>query len=107
LCSNIAKVSNEFNVEGDLAHYLRKRIERKDYLSEKLIMNWLLQILIALDYIHSNKIIHRGLELSNIFLTGKGNIKLGSFGHSKVLESTNAMASTSVGRLGYMSPEMF
>lgn len=58
----------------------------------------------ALDHCHSNKIIHRGLSLSNIFLTAKGNLKLGSFGHSKVLESTNAMANTSVGKLGYMSP---
>lgn len=61
----------------------------------------------ALEYCHSNKIIHRGLSLSNILLTAKGNLKLGSFGHSKVLESTNAMASTSIGKPGYMSPEMF
>ncbi len=68
-----------------MAHYLRKRIERKDYLSEKLILNWLLQILLALDELHSHKILHRGIQISNIYLNARGDIKLGSFGHSKVL----------------------
>jgi serine/threonine protein kinase len=63
---------------------LRKRIARKDYLSERLILGWLLQMLMALDHVHSNKIIHRGIELGNMFLTSRGDVKLGSFGHSKV-----------------------
>jgi len=69
-------------------------------------LNWFIQIAIALEYIHGRKVIHRDIKTSNIFLTGNGTVKLGDFGISRVLESTNEAAMTVVGTPYYMSPEV-
>ena len=47
-------------------------------------MNWFLQIVMALHCLHENRILHRDLKTNNIFLTSKGNLKIGDFGISKV-----------------------
>jgi|TARA_B110000285_G_C15124143_1_gene619087 NIMA (never in mitosis gene a)-related kinase 1/4/5 len=61
---------------------------------------------LALDNIHTRKILHRDLKSQNIFLTKNNFVKLGDFGISKVLENTSAMAATVQGTPYYMSPEV-
>jgi NIMA (never in mitosis gene a)-related kinase 1/4/5 len=61
---------------------------------------------LALDNIHTRKILHRDLKSQNIFLTKNNFVKLGDFGISKVLENTCALASTVQGTPYYMSPEV-
>lgn len=48
--------------------------------TEEEIMNWMIQIFIAIEYIHSQKIIHRDIKASNIFLSSIEIVKLGDFG---------------------------
>ena len=57
-------------------------------------------------YIHDLKILHRDLKTSNIFLTSNGQIKIGDFGISKILQETNENAQTTVGTPYYLSPEI-
>lgn len=89
---------------GDLANRI------KDYkgsrLPEKLIMQWFSQILLAVDFLHSRKVLHRDLKSQNIFLTKDGTVKLGDFGIARVFERTLDMAKTSIGTPLYMSPEV-
>jgi NIMA (never in mitosis gene a)-related kinase 1/4/5 len=59
-------------------------------IPEKVIMNWFLQIVMAVHYLHDKNILHRDLKTSNIFLTGNGNIKIGDFGIAKVYFDLNA-----------------
>jgi serine/threonine protein kinase len=91
---------------GDLAYHIKKKKEKKERFTEDEILNWFIQIAIALEYIHGRKVIHRDIKTSNIFLTGNGTVKLGDFGISKVLENTNEAAMTVVGTPYYMSPEV-
>merc|ERR1719355_45480 len=70
-------------------------------------MTWFAQIVLALQYIHSEKVLHCDLKTSNIFLSRESSVvKLGDFGISRVLEGTADAAVTMVGTPYYMSPEV-
>lgn len=45
-----------------------------------------MQVTLALQYIHSEKILHRDLKTANIFLTSQDVLKIGDFGISAQLE---------------------
>ena len=57
-------------------------------------MNWFVQLCLSLEYIHGRRMLHRDLKSQNVFLTANNTVKLGDFGISKVLESTNDVAMT-------------
>mmetsp|Transcript_59838 Transcript_59838/g.142541 ORF Transcript_59838/g.142541 Transcript_59838/m.142541 type:complete len:1102 (+) Transcript_59838:94-3399(+) len=67
--------------------------------------NWITQLCMALDHVHSRKIVHRDVKGSNIFITGADNVVLGDFGASKQLTASAAKAMTSVGSPVFMAPE--
>ncbi len=80
-----AYLIEEYCEEGDLAFHIRRQIRKKrSYFSERTIAKWLLQLLLALEYLHNKKIMHRDIRPQNIFLTSLGNLKLGCFRSSKV-----------------------
>jgi len=92
---------------GDLSGYIRDIAKRRMRIKESTIMSYLVQVLQALQYVHGERILHRDLKSSNLFLTDKGStIKLGDFGISRVLESTAQAAMSVVGTPHYMSPEV-
>lgn len=89
---------------GDLARYLGKL---SGPLDEQLLVEWLVQICMALQYLHQRNILHRDLKTQNIFLTGSHIIKLGDLGIARVLDSASDLATTVIGTPYYMSPELF
>jgi len=93
-------------VDGDLATLIKKKKESGGRFSEEEIMQWFVQICMALNYIHARRIMHRDLKASNIFLTANNCVKIGDFGISKVLQGTLEAAMTVVGTPYYMSPEV-
>ena len=46
------------------------------YLSEDLIMNYFVQLCLALKYLHDRKVLHRDLKAGNVFLTKDGFVKV-------------------------------
>ena len=69
-------------------------------------MDWFVQIALALKHVHERKILHRDLKTQNIFLTSKGEVKMGDFGISRVLQDTYDCAQTAIGTPYYLSPEI-
>ncbi|XP_042195379.1 serine/threonine-protein kinase Nek4 isoform X2 [Callorhinchus milii] len=90
---------------GDLYHRLKE--QKGNLLPESQVVEWFVQIAMALQYLHEKHILHRDLKTQNIFLTKSNIIKVGDLGIARVLESHHDMASTLIGTPYYMSPELF
>ncbi|XP_055077269.1 serine/threonine-protein kinase Nek1 [Periophthalmus magnuspinnatus] len=87
---------------------LFKRINSQKGLlfSEAQILDWFVQICLALKHIHDRKILHRDIKSQNIFLKKDGTVQLGDFGIARVLNSTVELARTCIGTPYYLSPEI-
>ncbi|KAL5011663.1 hypothetical protein ScPMuIL_010214 [Solemya velum] len=94
----------DFCAGGDL--YNKINTQRGILLSEDQILDWFVQMCLAIKHIHDRKILHRDIKSQNIFLTDRGMVQLGDFGIAKVLNSTVELARTCIGTPYYLSPEI-
>ncbi|XP_045385969.1 serine/threonine-protein kinase Nek4 isoform X6 [Lemur catta] len=90
---------------GDL--YRKLKEQKGQLLPESQVVEWFVQIAMALQYLHEKHILHRDLKTQNVFLTRTNIIKVGDLGIARVLENHCDMASTLIGTPYYMSPELF
>lgn len=102
---------NSFNIIEEYAKggTLRQQINEKKNIEENTLIFWLIQICLALSYLHKKKIYHRDLKPENIFLTGTQLIKIGDFGlakENKSLTDLKRKMTTKVGTWNYMAPEI-
>lgn len=73
----------EYAENGEMFEYVQKR-QRIPELETKRIM---FQILLAVDYMHLNGIVHRDLKLENILLDANNLIKIADFGFANFMET--------------------
>ena len=113
---NLVKV-HEFFEENGTAYYvmdyidgesLRTKLNREGKLSESLVVNYLQQILSALEVAHKQSIWHLDIKPENILVDKQGHVYLIDFGASKHVEP-NSTLTTSLALAytpGYCPPEL-
>jgi len=104
----------EFIDGFDALGLLRIAAQKKVRVPSTLAVFIVQEMLEALDYAHNARdmegkpmqIVHRDISPSNIFISRRGDVKLGDFGiaHAKRRESKTQVG-TLKGKYGYMSPE--
>ena len=87
---------------GDL--YTKLKYRKKQLLDEAQIIEWFIQITLALQYMHERSILHRDLKTQNIFLTKLEIVKVGDLGIAKILDNNGADLATTVIGTPYVLP---
>lgn len=89
---------------GDLHDRISARKKAKEApFSEDVIMSFVVQLLLGLEFLHSRRVLHRDIKSMNLFLLRNGRLVLGDLGVSKSLEQ-HALARTQIGTPYNMSP---
>ncbi|XP_051468054.1 serine/threonine-protein kinase Nek11 isoform X4 [Apus apus] len=97
-------IITEYCEGGDLDFKIQEYKESGKIFSQKQIIDWFIQLLLGVNYMHERWILHRDLKAKNIFL--KNNLlKIGDFGVSCLLMGSCDLATTFTGTPYYMSPE--
>ena len=89
---------------GDMRYHINKRAvynRKKDENQLKFIAGC---VLIGLNYIHENQIIHKDIKPENLVYDSKGYIHITDFGISKIFHPDNGKENS--GTPGYMAPEV-
>jgi protein-serine/threonine kinase len=97
-------ILTEYMQGGELYFHLR----REGYFNENRSRFYACEIILALEYLHKNKIIYRDLKPENILLDKTGHVKLTDFGLSKVITEADKdeKAYTLCGTPEYLAPEI-
>lgn len=91
----------EFCSGGSCADLLKPGLIAEEYIT--IIIR---ELLMGLDYLHSDKKLHRDIKAANVLLGANGQVKLADFGVSGQLSATMTKKNTFVGTPFWMAPEV-
>jgi HD-like signal output (HDOD) protein/tRNA A-37 threonylcarbamoyl transferase component Bud32 len=78
---------------------------KPDLLPREEVVRIVSTVALALDYAHSNGVVHRDIKPGNIRILTRGDIKVVDFGIAKVMDTSKTQAGVVIGSPNYMSPE--
>jgi len=111
--ANIAAFHTAQEIKGELA-MLMEFIEgetigdviNKPALTLDLSLNYVKQVLLALEYAHKHGVVHRDIKPTNIMVNSQGLVKVVDFGIAKTNSNPNrTQVGLRMGSARYMSPE--
>ncbi|KAK2075926.1 hypothetical protein QBZ16_001262 [Prototheca wickerhamii] len=89
-----------------LAGELFQILEDDQSLTETVVRDIAGQLVGALHYLHTHRIIHRDMKPQNILLSASGSVKLCDFGFARSLSAQTFMVTSIKGTPLYMAPEL-
>ena len=96
-------IVSEFLQGGDMFYHIH---HSTIHLTEETVKFYIIEIILGIEFLHSNNVIYRDLKPENILMDSEGHIKLSDFGLSKLLENPKDKAYTLCGTLQYLAPEI-
>ncbi|WP_227766922.1 Stk1 family PASTA domain-containing Ser/Thr kinase [Zhaonella formicivorans] len=85
---------------------LKEIIQKRAPVEPLEAIDYLIQIMDALEHAHDNKVVHRDIKPHNILVTKGGKVKVTDFGIAQAISSaTVTYTGTMVGSVQYISPE--
>ncbi|NWT86086.1 NEK11 kinase, partial [Lanius ludovicianus] len=98
-------IITEYCEGGDLDFKIQEYKDSGKMFTQSQVIDWFIQLLLGVNYMHERRILHRDLKAKNIFL--KDNLlKIGDFGVSCLLMGSCDLATSFTGTPYYMSPEV-
>jgi len=91
----------EYICAGDLFSYIKKRSKLTETVAKFIFK----QIILAIQYIHRNNIVHRDIKLDNILIDLDNNVKICDFGVSKIIKKDDILIDQ-CGTPTYIAPEI-
>ena len=92
----------EFMQGGDMFFHLHE----KGKFKRERAKFYIIEILLAIEYLHKHNMIYRDLKPENILMDKDGHIKITDFGLSKILDDMNEKVFTLCGTPQYIAPEV-
>ena len=84
---------------------IERVLKVQEIFPEQRIKFYAMQMIIALDILHKNNIMHRDIKPDNLMIDSEGYLKMIDFGLARIL-NPNQLAYTQCGTPDYMSPEV-
>ena len=88
---------------GEIFFHLRREM----IFSEQRTQFYAAELVLALEYLHSQSCIYRDLKPENVLLDNKGHIKITDFGLSKWLDPGEKITNSFCGTPEYLAPEIY
>ncbi|OMJ78588.1 hypothetical protein SteCoe_21568 [Stentor coeruleus] len=85
---------------------LNEKLKRRGKFTELEAQCYLIQLFSVIKYLHTLKIVHRDIKLSNLFLNDSMELKLGDFGLATKIEFDGERKRTMCGTPNYIAPEI-
>uniref|UniRef100_A0A8C3QYJ5 Serine/threonine-protein kinase Nek11 n=1 Tax=Cyanoderma ruficeps TaxID=181631 RepID=A0A8C3QYJ5_9PASS len=98
-------IITEYCEGGDLDFKIQEYKDSGKMFTQSQVIDWFIQLLLGVNYMHERRILHRDLKAKNIFLKDSL-LKIGDFGVSCLLMGSCDLATTFTGTPYYMSPEV-
>lgn len=95
-------IITEFMQGGEMFFHLHK--EKK--FSDEKTRFYVIEMVLAIEFLHKNKMLYRDLKPENIMVDASGHIKLTDFGLSKMIKKQKEKAFTICGTPQYLAPEI-
>ncbi|MFS7938377.1 putative protein kinase ULK-Fused family [Helianthus anomalus] len=103
---NIIQMLDSFESSQEFCGELFEILEDDQCLPEDEVQKIAKQLVSALHYLHSNRIIHRDMKPQNILICAGGVVKLCDFGFARAMSNNTVVLRTHKGTPLYMAPEL-